>query len=64
MYQTMYGDKEEKQNAVFYVILSDVHKKLGNTYELNNDLGVLISQTRKNLQVQAQIMKECTSHQK
>ena len=35
----MYGDKEEKQNAVPDVILSDVHEKLGNTYVSYNDFG-------------------------
>ena len=35
----MYGDKEEKQNAVPDVILSDVHEKLGNTYVPYNDFG-------------------------
>ena len=32
MYQKMYGNKEEKQNAVPDMILSDLHDKLGKTY--------------------------------
>ena len=32
MYQKIYDDKEEKQNTVPLVILSDVHETLGNTY--------------------------------
>ena len=35
----MYGDKEEKQNAVPDVILSDVHEKTGETYVPYNDFG-------------------------
>ena len=31
VYQKMYGDEEEKPNTVPDVILSDVHKYLGNT---------------------------------
>ena len=35
----MYGDKEEKQQtATPYVILSDVHEKLGNPYVPYNDV--------------------------
>ena len=39
MYQKMYVDKEEKQNDVPDVILSDVCVKLGNTYVPYNDFG-------------------------
>ena len=39
MYQNMYGDEEQKQNAVPLVILSDVHEKLGNTFVVYNGFG-------------------------
>ena len=35
----MDSDKEEKQNAVPDMILSNVHKKLGEAYVPNNDFG-------------------------
>ena len=37
MYEKMYGNKEEKQNAVPDVILSDIQDKLGEEYEPYND---------------------------
>lgn len=37
MYEKMYGAKEEKQNAVPDVILSDIQDKLGEEYEPYND---------------------------
>ena len=37
MYEKMYGNKEEKQNAVPDVILSEIQDKLGEEYEPYND---------------------------
>ena len=39
MYQKMYGDKEEKQNATPDLISSDVHVKVGKTHVPYNDFG-------------------------
>ena len=39
MYQKMHRNKEENQDIVPPMILSDVHEKLGNTYVPYNDFG-------------------------
>ena len=39
MYEKMYGDKEDKQNAVPDVLLSDIHEKLGEKYVSCNAFG-------------------------